>query len=267
MTPITFTGIDQRSLPDALVVSAQYAPHPIELGVLWSNTRAGIENRYPALELVEAFASKIAAASPPSRGRFALHVCGSAVKDLFDGEPRITDIAGAFDRVQVNLNARAMYFNPEERAHRRNVQEVKDFVLRWPKPVIFQLNHNNTELFQHLKWLPNVQALVDASGGQGLSPTLWREPLKNVPTGYAGGLGPDNLARELARIHEAATPAWVDMEGKLRDEQDWFSWERAEACFRAVAAFAPGPTLPQAGDQAKDQAEEAEGTMSAPAPL
>ena len=66
--------------------------------------------------------------------------------------------------------------------------------------------------------------LFDASGGRGLEPLEWPKHLQDWTCGYAGGLGPGNLRRELPRIAAAAGPFpyWIDMESKLRDDEDRF---------------------------------------------
>jgi len=90
-----------------------------------------------------------------------------------------------------------------------------------------------------LSILPNHAILFDASGGHGVSPEYWPAHLPDKSCGYAGGLGPDNLARELPRIQEAAGqgPYWIDMEGKLRNEADRFDLARARLCLAACRQF------------------------------
>jgi hypothetical protein len=54
--------------------------------------------------------------------------------------------------------------------------------------------------------------------------------------GYAGGLGPDNIATELVKIRPSASSIWwLDMEGKLRID-DWFSVDLANQCVSAFLA-------------------------------
>lgn len=65
--------------------------------------------------------------------------------------------------------------------------------------------------------------LFDTSGGAGIVPRVWPIPLASIPYhGYAGGLGPETLERELERIAEAAgdTRVWIDMERRVRSEDD-----------------------------------------------
>jgi hypothetical protein len=53
-----------------------------------------------------------------------------------------------------------------------------------------------------------------------------------VPTGYAGGLGPDNLAEELRRIEEVAGDAevWIDMETNVRTAER-FDLDKVRRCY------------------------------------
>ena len=80
--------------------------------------------------------------------------------------------------------------------------------------------------------------LFDASRGCGIERSDWPVPLPGTHCGYAGGLGPDNLATQLTRIQAAAGDYayWIDMEGKLRTPEDLFDIGRAEACLREVVA-------------------------------
>lgn len=63
--------------------------------------------------------------------------------------------------------------------------------------------------------------LYDASYGAGVLPKQWDAPVCTwVPTGYAGGLTPENVTTQLDKIN-AVVPngyeTWIDAEGGLRD--------------------------------------------------
>jgi phosphoribosylanthranilate isomerase len=67
-----------------------------------------------------------------------------------------------------------------------------------------------------------VSPLFDLSGGAGVLPVEWPPAWSGVRCGYAGGLGPANVAEQLARIERAAPGAsfWIDMERRVRSEDD-----------------------------------------------
>ena len=90
--------------------------------------------------------------------------------------------------------------------------------------IIVQANENNEALLPALTRRKGVSFLFDESGGAGRSPERWPLALESNRCGYAGGLGPDNLEREIGAIELAAqcSDTWVDMEGKLRDGNDEF---------------------------------------------
>ena len=81
----------------------------------------------------------------------------------------------------------------------------------------------------------NAVALFDHSGGKGRVPRHWTPiPHQEVFTGYAGGLGPDNLADELKRIHDAVGEAtiWIDLETKVRSDDDKvFDLDKVRRCY------------------------------------
>ena len=66
----------------------------------------------------------------------------------------------------------------------------------------------------------NLSFLFDESKGRGTLAANWPGVAEaaGVPFGYAGGLGPENVAAQLARMALAAhgAPVWVDMESSLR---------------------------------------------------
>ena len=71
--------------------------------------------------------------------------------------------------------------------------------------------------------------LFDDSFGEGVLPETRKAPLfEDVFQGYAGGLSPENVADELAKINKVAkTNIFIDAEGKLK-EDGFFSFNRAE---------------------------------------
>ena len=107
------------------------------------------------------------------------------------------------------------------------------------KTIITQHNDANRDLWQEMKEFENHAVLFDKSGGRGQSPEQWSAPLPGVTCGYAGGLGPENLAFELDRIHVAAngSPFWIDMEGKLRTGSDKFDLDHAKACLDIAGQY------------------------------
>lgn len=205
MTPfITFTGIDDNT--DLYAVDA-LARLGVEFGILLTNDPEG-RKRYPNK-------AQIKAASIALGVRLAVHVCGKTARaDALNGVyDRILHRVG---RIQVN----GIVTTPE----------LHGFIRQFPdQQIITQYGKGNNSLAYADTPDGRHALLVDDSAGNGQSPTHWNAPgpLVGKSVGFAGGLGPDNIATELPRIRAVAGPGWwVDMESKLRDADDWFSLER-----------------------------------------
>jgi hypothetical protein len=209
---ITFTGADQRTPLSAL---ASLALQGAEIGILYTFDPDG-RNRYPERVWIEEAASKLT-------GRLALHVCGSRAR--FQLLARELDaLVAPFQRIQVNGHLLTT--------------EVGRICDRFPeKKIITQYNGSNLHLLDCER--PNHALLVDASGGRGLLPSKWSRPETDKPVGFAGGLGPHNLAEELPKIAALSnrSDGWIDMEGRLRDKSDWFSVERAQIALDVYSLF------------------------------
>jgi phosphoribosylanthranilate isomerase len=66
-----------------------------------------------------------------------------------------------------------------------------------------------------------AEALFDTSGGAGRRPAQWPGPAEQFPCGYAGGLGPENVAGQVAKITAVCQkPFWIDMERRVRTADD-----------------------------------------------
>jgi hypothetical protein len=225
---ITLTGVEETTDLERLasMTQARQEVIGIEWGVLYSPDRAGQGGRYPSLNWIRGF-SRFAF---ENRLNLALHVCGSGVDEMLASHGFALKLTSGFKRVQLNFNQSERKFNLDNIAH---------LVRGLQRPVITQHNLAN-ESVSKLITAPNHQILVDASLGRGISPSSWPEPVMLKPTGYAGGLGPDNLAREILAI-EAVTglqtlKSWVDMESRLFRPEGTFDLDRAEKVLDIMVA-------------------------------
>ena len=217
----TLTGADDGvKHRDLLHLSAS---HPFaEWGVLFHYANRG-NGRFPSFEWIDALCSLM---HNFPQAHFALHICGrDAVHDFLLGTGKVSDVAAHFGRIQLNLTASDV-----------DPASLITALCKHPsKTIITQHNATNESLWRLLSEIPNHAVLFDESGGCGISPATWPSPLPGKLCGYAGGLGPHNLATELQRIQLVAgkNPFWIDMEGKLRKE-DHFDLSSAQTCLSIV---------------------------------
>ncbi len=154
-----------------------------------------------------------------------------------------------FQRVQLNFHADRTECKPKQFVDA--LREIKK------REFIFQLDgvKGNKHLeAAHEYEAPRCYALFDASGGAGTLPREWPKPIyidvepgehgcgEQFPAyhGYAGGLGPQNLATEIPRIAEAAgdAPIWIDMETHVRTPDDTvFSLSRVRKALEICKPF------------------------------
>lgn len=191
---LTVTGADERTDVAAL------AKLDAEIGMLYTATPEG-RNRYPRWEWIRETSIELRKAS--------LHVCGRGARALLmDGKLSVS----GFQRIQVNGRILAL--------------EVEHLCTMYPRHTIITQHHVNNAHLLAVRSI-NHAILLDTSGGRGISPSAWTQPTTEKAVGFAGGLGPDNLAAEMLTIRETARPGWwADMEGKLR-VGDWFSLDLA----------------------------------------
>lgn len=227
----TLTGVDERT--DLGQIAELSRTYPIvEWGFLYSPKRQGQPGRYPSVDfLLSAFEAL------PAQVGVALHICGAGVPQFIDAEPvvsRLVQLVGQRGgRLQLNFNARTTEDG-------FTLSQLHACIAGHPSvQFITQMNGANADVWQALKDLPNHAVLFDASGGKGVSADQWFSPLQGVSCGYAGGLGPGNVAEELMKIRSVTgnVAFWIDMEGKLRDTDDWFDLSAARSVLEAIVSL------------------------------
>lgn len=239
ITGVTITGADDHIAPDWLAAVAADYPF-VEFAILISQKRQGKEPRYPSNEWIRALLDR------PRLPRLAAHLCGQSARDVADGIP--WGLTPAFDRVQLN-GVGPTY-------------QLADDIIPKHAEVGFIIQANTlrdldyADSFASAGEWPNVSILYDPSGGRGHSimPHLERHPrllpvTRRTPTGYAGGIGPDNCvqvcerlrAMEMAlttatglRIDCSERNVWIDMESGVRTE-DRLDPHKVVAVLKALA--------------------------------
>ena len=236
---ITFTGADDSTDPQLLADFSSSNPR-VEWGILISKSSMGFP-RFPSLSWIDQFLD----IADFHNLNISLHLCGSWLRRLLSGEIAVIDEIGlerweAFQRCQLNFHAEDQTVNPARFFPILGVHSEKEF--------IFQVDGNmgGVLLNAYLEsGRRNAAPLFDLSHGAGVCPDAWPEPsfatggTTPISHGYAGGLGPDNLTDQLCRIADvaSASPVWIDMETKLRNDRDQFDLSICEECTRQVSSF------------------------------
>ena len=220
---VTFTGVDDNTNIEQLVSISK--AHPIvEWGILYSQTAQGYKSRYPS---VMGPVIKAAMGTGVFDGcKLALHVCGSSVWNLLAKHTFETGLLNGLAqgnelRVQLNLSR---HMDATEYTALESLISTYDNV-----QFIRQVRDGDAGTF-------GAAILFDGSAGTGKVPDAWPEyPNTMQYVGYAGGLGPDNLATELDRIAEVvgSNSIWIDMESNVRTD-DLFDLDKCLRCLELV---------------------------------
>jgi hypothetical protein len=225
---VTISGADDRVDPRELARLARAFPF-VEWGVLLSRARAG-RPRYPTKAWITSLAETGVA--------IAGHLCGKWARDLatlgtltFRKErPALWPLLG---RIQVNYGPMLAEVRPTEMVRALIEQgEGRTFILQAAgvdDPVVEEACRRGLA----------VDVLFDVSHGRGKKAASWPAALPGVCCGYAGGLGPDNLAEQLGKIAEAAGDArmWIDMESRVRTPQGELNLGKVARVLEVAATF------------------------------
>jgi hypothetical protein len=202
---VTITGTDDQTPPeDVLKISEEYKHIKIEWGLLISKSNEG-SPQYPSPAYIGEFIDQV-------RGvvDVAGHLNGRYLRDLMQGlatySTEYPKYWQGFKRIQLNFAKLLWHVDFSKLKHDG-------------KPYIFQIEGVNDYLFdQAINSNINCFPLFDRSLGEGITPDSWPKPIHPFYNGYAGGLGPDNLAEQLKRIEEVVGTGtiWIDMTTKVR---------------------------------------------------
>ena len=241
LTCVTITGADDSTYPEKLHELFEEFPF-VEWGVL-VGSHAG--PRFPSVEWVHRLIAE--REKTANLMRLSLHVCGSFLREIASGRSSLLNHIGpqlfAFQRVQLNWHGE------------RQPYPVREMVLNafcsldpggfgWDPQLIFQFDGVNDELWKSAGRRFVCSGLFDRSHGAGVVPSEWPKCSTEIPCGWAGGLGPDNLADEIPKISAQAFAAqnfWIDMETKVRSDDDTtLDLGRVRRCLEIAEPFTAG---------------------------
>lgn len=238
---VTITGADESVKVDDLVRLSEEFPF-VEWGILFSTSRIGTP-RYPGLPWVQG----LACAARTYSTALSAHLCGQYRRDALNAnwswQRAIGDAHWFFGRVQINCSA--------------DPSPLSQMLHKWPSEqrIIVQCGEKNRHrVIEAVDYEYRLDVLFDSSGGRGELPRAWPFALERVLCGYAGGLGPDNVAQELETIGAVAREQsfWIDMERRVRSEDDTqFDLGKVRAVLEACEPFFKPISVP------KDSAREA----------
>lgn len=211
LNTVTVTGADNAFTIEAMESFTQRFPF-VEFAILMSRKYLPEgTSRFPSAACLK----KLQSISP--NVKLAIHICGQWVKEIYEGKWPIEELASVlgpnfFERInRWQLNTHGRKYNPSH--------EFYESLKNGPKQVIFQYDgkNNDTVDLAILQGHKNIAALFDLSHGTGVLPDTWPEPLQGIECGYAGGLSPDNVAKQCQKISEIVrVPIWIDAETHLR---------------------------------------------------
>lgn len=240
---VTMTGPNDATDPLALAELSAEFPF-VEWGILVSASQEG-SARFPSRDWIH----QLQRVAGVSQMNMCMHVCGRWVRKILIGEWEVPfDLEAGFQRMQLNFHdERVSYAAPM----------LADLLQRLAvESVIFQIDQTdgNKVMDDALMRGVNAVPLFDTSGGAGILRESWPKPMTRgalgafVSHGYAGGLGPQNLATELPKIAVAAgdVPYWIDMETRVRSHDDQvFDLAKVRACLEIARKFMRANAAPE----------------------
>jgi hypothetical protein len=290
LSALGFCGVDDSVHVDQLLLIAHAFPQ-VEFGVLFRPDLEG-QPRYASAAWVQNLTDAVegyqrATTTADTVGhhsqtvpKLAAHLCGSRVTELlYDGDTTFlaSIVIPIFTRVQINATAvngvdTSRLDDPAVHARLRAITlqfPQIQFILQQNdetaalcdgmiKILLEEQNEQSSSISSERPRINNIAMLCDESKGTGLMSSSWPAPTHTslCETGYAGGIGPDNVTQVLPSILRAVAAAagdcdnnndpdnvdqrassfWIDMESSLRsikNGQDVFDLDK---CYQVIDA-------------------------------
>lgn len=221
----SITGADDAVEPAALATIANDYPL-VEWAILWLPAQAG-QPRCPSRAWIENFSRTY------TGPKTAMHLCGQGLLDFVEGKPEIFALMRGFKRIQLNLEFGAMdgLYDPANLLSRMKTNPQWEFIVQYVE--------SKSWMLPQLKDIPNHSLLFDASAGRGVSPDSWPAPIPGHSCGYAGGINPENVGKNLDMIARVAggQVTWIDMESGVRTD-DRFDTEKVRRVLQISTPYA-----------------------------
>jgi hypothetical protein len=218
---VTITGADNNTNIEDLVALQQEFPF-VEWGILFSGQTAVGGNRYPTFSWIDQLVGRGLTLSGHLCGAYSRQVMVSRNTSFMDSWNEL------FGRFQLNINFKKTPIH---------VPDVIRLLSGYEKPLILQWNSANYRTVNELLQGPNTNfhVLFDASGGRGEEIKTLPDPF-SVYTGYAGGMGPDNVGRIVEQLLNNPKPdtVFIDMEGRVRNEKDQLDLDKVRSVLETV---------------------------------
>jgi hypothetical protein len=235
---VTVSGVGSEIAPQELIELSVQFPF-VEFGIQLASESNRYWDRFPQSDWL----NRLTETCSGKGFKFSGHLCGKYVKDIL--------LKGLFPRFNVHPEFEGLFqrwqLNTHGSYHHINFNLFPELLVdleQRGQAFIFQLDGPNDENIEHCAALGfgNVEALYDESHGSGSLPDDgWTSPL-NCPTGYSGGLSPDNLEQQLELISEVVGPdrtdIWIDAESKLRTSDGrLFDLEKARSFLEVAKRY------------------------------
>ena len=231
---VTITGADDSTDIQELVDLSAEFPF-VEWGILVSKKEEG-NYRFPSRKWIDSFGKAVA----DHKLKVAMHLCGRWSRDFCVGNldfSELPSVSTFSQRIQINTwgynyaDSQAVMFEWPMQGD----QSSKCFIFQWT--LVGEMLTINARDKGYV-----VSGLFDGSGGQGRLPTVGWPSSRHFPfpMGYAGGLGPDNVAEQLRQImsnsRESIFDTWIDMEKRVRtDDNSQLDISRVRRVLQLVA--------------------------------
>lgn len=238
---VTCSGANEYTNIDTLFVLYEHFPC-IEFGIQVSGQKCGLNSRrFGWLKDIYLQIFKRKKNLP-----LALHLNQDWVSGFCSGvvAPELKELLSyvnlegdpLFQRIQLNFKI--------GREKEPQLETLENMMLKFSS-VRFILSYNNANaaLIEKLYQRHNVvfDCLYDESFGEGVAPKKRKAPVfPDIVQGYAGGLSPENVVRELNKIAAVLPPKaqfFIDAEGKLKGDDGHFSYSKAHDFMTKVTTW------------------------------